>query len=191
MRQSLTDLEFSACVQDRHARAGTRAGRRAIRAARCYYAGIPGYETILFAADRSGELNDRHATNFWQFGMGDRHLLARGQAYLPAEISKRTGLTGFDLKAQFLTVDNREKHPAVSDIDLHLTDSMDIDLDVQLQGDRRHALDGDALTLAGSARRGDLHASRRHIERELGQRLLHGHDARFEQDGRDAHRIGA
>src|SRR5262245_24976473 len=71
MRQSLTGLEFSACVQDRHARAGTRASRRAIRAARRYYAGIPGDETILFAAHRSGELNDRHAPNSWQFGMGN------------------------------------------------------------------------------------------------------------------------
>src|SRR5262245_56244564 len=191
MRQSLTDLEFSACVQDRHARAGTRAGRRAIRAARCYYAGIPGDETILFAADRSGELNDRHATNFWQFGMGNRHLLARGKAYLLAEISQRTSLTRFELEAQFLSVDNREYHAAISNIDLQLTDPMDIDLDVQLQRNRRHVLDGDALTFASSARRGDLHASRRHIERELSQRLLHGDEARFEQDGRDAHRIGA
>jgi hypothetical protein len=123
--------------------------------------------------------------------MGNRHLLTRRKAYLLAEISQRASLTRFELEAQFLSVDDRENHAAVSDIDLHVTDPMDIDLDIQLQGDRRHVLDGDALTLAGSARRGDLHASCWHIERELGQRLLHGHDARFEQDGRDAHGIGA
>src|SRR5690348_913968 len=123
--------------------------------------------------------------------MGNRHLLTGSKAYLLAEISQRASLTRFEPEAQFMSVDNREYHAAVSNIDLHLTNAMDIDLDVQLQRYRRHVLDGDALTLASSARRGDLHASRRHIECELGQRLLHRHDARFEQDGRNAHRIGA
>src|SRR5262252_8483905 len=99
MRQSLTGLEFSACVQDRHARAGTRACRRPIRSARRYYAAIPGDKTILFAAHRSGELNDRHATNIRQFGMGNRHLLARCKPYLLAEISQRASLTRFELEA--------------------------------------------------------------------------------------------
>src|SRR5262249_28287343 len=112
-------------MQDRHARAGTRAGRRAVRAAGRYYAGIARNETILFAAHGSGERKDRHARNSRQFGMGDRHLLTRPKAYLFAEISQRTSLTRFELEAKFMSIDDREYHAAVSNIDLHLTDTMD------------------------------------------------------------------
>ena len=93
--------------------------------------------------------------------------------------------------AQRARIRNGVEHAAIHDIHRHRPVTVDLQRRIELGHERRHVGDGYAHALAAPAFSHHVHGAAGHVEAKLCFGLLHRHDARLQQYGRDAHRVGA
>ena len=183
--------EQAARVKHRHPRARARAAGRAIVPSGRDDDGVARALAFGRRVERAGEQRLVDSVDIRVLGMDAGDLNRRGSLDPLADLDELGGLRIVKLEAEALGVDDAVDHPAIRDIDLDAPESRHIDRSVQHEHEARHVVEGDAHAFAVAALGRHRHEPGRGLERELGDRLLHGDHARLEERRDRADGVGA